>query len=123
MFGVERKTGQETRLLEGEAAIFLKIEEHEYIGTHRLVRAPPLRFCGCDLLESRFVISGVEKQTGNSRMLLMQTCLTKFMGIRSTYMYLACKFEVHMQVACTSRLHTLLHNSALLLHLTDCQVD
>ena len=34
-------------------------------------------------------------------MLLMQTCITKGMGLMSTYMCLACKLEVHMQTGHT----------------------
>jgi len=32
---------------ERSGRFFWRIEEHDHIGTHRLVRAPPLRFCGC----------------------------------------------------------------------------
>jgi len=44
---VKCKIGHETHLFEGDAEIFLKIEEHEYISAHRLVSPPPVRFCGC----------------------------------------------------------------------------
>ena len=62
MFGVSRKKHVVTHLFEGDAEIFLKIEQHEYISAHRLMRAQHLRFCGYGKLESRFLISGVEKK-------------------------------------------------------------
>ena len=36
-----------TQTFEGEAEMFLKNEERGYLRADRLVRAQPLRFCGC----------------------------------------------------------------------------
>ena len=35
----------------------------------------------------------------------MQTCITKYLGLRNTYVYLAYKLEVHMQVVCKYIVH------------------
>ena len=35
---------------EGDAEMFLRIEEHEDIRAHRLVRTPPERFYGCGVV-------------------------------------------------------------------------
>ena len=51
-------------------------------------------------------IWGWEKKL-KPRILLMQTCITKYMGLRSTYMYLAYKLDVHYCRLCVSILHTI----------------
>ena len=38
----------------------------------------------------------------------MQTCITKYMVRKNTYMYLACKLEVHMQVVSKQSAHNVL---------------